>query len=164
MTTTETLVLIAQISMALLAVSSIVALQISRRVKVIVNSSHLIRIENLLALGLVTTLLSLLPIIIAAIGQPDGTAVRISQLIMAGVTAAMIAVRFLPSYRLNRDKILDLGTFLLTVALLIVTIVSQLLSSVSPNNPAEAYVLGLASLLLATCISFYRTVRNGIQA
>lgn len=164
MTTTETLVLIAQISMALLAVSSIVALQISRRIQVKADSSHLIRIENLLALGLVTTLLALLPIIVTAIGQPNATAIRISQLIMAAVTAAMIAVRFLPSYRLNRDKILDLGTFLLTVALLIVTIVSQLLSSMNPSKPAEAYVLGLAALLLATSISFYRTVRNGIQA
>ena len=122
-----------------------------------------IRIRNLLTLGLLSGLFSLLPLLVIATRIPEVLAFRISQLGLAGAVSFMVAVRFIPSYRLNKAHITELALFFLSIALLLVAALVQVYSALNNHSPVPYYMVGVTTLVIVTGITFYRVVSYALR-
>ena len=122
-----------------------------------------VRVRNLLSLGLLSGLFSLLPLLVMATRVPELQAFRISQLALAGGVSVMVAVRFIPSFRLNREHITELALFLASIALLMVAVFVQVLSAIDERTPVPYYMVGVTTLVIVTGITFYRVVAYAMQ-
>jgi hypothetical protein len=122
-----------------------------------------IRVVNLLALGLMSGLFCLMPLVIGAARVPEGTAFRISQFVLAASVSFLVAVRFIPSFRLNRSRISELALFFLSIGLLLGTAILQVVSAVDERSAVPYYMVGVATLVLVTGITFYRVVNFAMR-
>ncbi|MDP6375029.1 MAG: hypothetical protein QF921_06650 [Pseudomonadales bacterium] len=122
-----------------------------------------IRVTNLLTLGLLSGFFSLLPLLVIATRVPELLAFRISQLGLAGAVSFMIAVRFIPSYRLNRSQITEFTLFLLSIALLLGAACVQVYSALDDHSPIPYYMVGVTTLVIVTGLTFYRVVSYAMR-
>ena len=121
-----------------------------------------LRLVNLLILSLMTTLFAMAPDLLVAMGADEAGAYQVAQLTFATSCAIVLATRFLPSLRTNRESGGGMGFFILSSGIFCAAILLQMISAIqmSPLSVAGSYAAGITLVLVVAGLLFFRLVTS----